>query len=94
MDPETKKLLEETHALAKENHRMLSAIRRDQWFNFFGKIIIWAIVLLLPIYLYHQYLAPIVAKIAPPGTTTGGLFGLPSSAELQKLIDSYKAKAQ
>ena len=93
MDPELKRLLEETHALARENHRILRAIRRDQWFGFVGKIIIWIIVLLLPLYLYQQYLQPIVSKFsATPGTTTSsGLFGLPTTAELQKLINSFKA---
>ena len=93
MYPELKRLLEETHALAKENHRMLRAIRRDQWFGLIGKIIIWIIVLLLPLYLYQQYLQPIVSKFsaAPGAATTSGLFGLPTTAELQKLINSFKA---
>ncbi|MDE2173117.1 MAG: hypothetical protein KGJ31_00740 [Patescibacteria group bacterium] len=92
MDPELKRLLEETHALAKDNHRMLRAIRRDQWFGLIGKIIIWIIVLLLPLYLYQQYLQPFVSKFtASPGTAApSGPFGLPTTAELQKLINSYK----
>lgn len=92
MDPEMRKLLEETHALAKDNHQMLRAIRRGQWLGFFGKIIVWAIVLALPFYLYQQYLQPLVAKFSPtPGTSAPESFGLPTSAELQKLIDSLKA---
>ena len=93
MDLELKRLLEETRALARENHRMLRAIRRDQWFGFVGKIIVWIIVLLLPLYLYQQYLQPIVSKFsATPGATApSGLFGLPTTAELQKLINSFKA---
>ncbi len=93
MDPELKQMIEETRALAKDNHRMLRAIRRDQWLGFVGRIIVWAIVLALPLYLYQQYLQPIVAKIsATPGEFTSGLLGFPTSAEVQKLINSFQAK--
>lgn len=92
MDPELKRLLEETHVLARENNRMLRAIRRDQWLGFFGRIIVWVIVLALPLYLYQQYLQPFVEKFsATSGTTTSGPFGFPTSVELQKLINSFKA---
>ena len=93
MDPELKQMIEETRALAKDNHRMLRAIRRDQWLGFVGRIIVWAIVLALPLYLYQQYLQPIVAKIsATPGEFTSGLFGFPTSADVQKLLDSFKGR--
>lgn len=94
MDPEIKKELEEIHALARDNHQMLRAIRRDQWLGFIGRIIVWAIVLALPLYLYQQYLQPIVSKFYPTTSTstssTSGPFGFPTSAEVQKLINSYK----
>ena len=92
MDTEMKRQLEEIHALAKDNHRMLKAIRRDQWFGFVGRVIIWAIVLLLPLYLYQQYLYPIVSKFPSASSATStGPFGLPTTADIQKLINSYKA---
>ena len=92
MDPELQKTLDEIHALAKDNHRMLRAIRRDQVLSFFGKIVIWVIVLALPLFLYQQYLEPIVSKFSvSPGTLDPGLFGLPSSADFQKMINSYQA---
>jgi hypothetical protein len=92
MDPEIRRLLEETKALTKDNHRMLRAIRRDQWFGFIAKIIIWAFVLALPIYLYRQYLEPIVSSFSTTtNTTTTGAFGLPTSADIEKLINSFKA---
>ena len=92
MDPEIKRLLEETKALAKDNHQMLRAIRRDQWLGFIGRIIVWVIVFALPLYLYQQYLQPFVSKFSSAtGVTTSGPFGFPTSAELQKLINSFKA---
>ena len=97
MDPEIKKELAEIHALAKDNHDMLRAIRRDQWISFVGKLIFWAVVLALPLYFYQQYLQPIVEKFyVPSGSASSSIpglpdvSGLPSSAELQKLINSYK----
>lgn len=91
MDPEIKKLVEETHALAKDTHRLVRAIRRDQWISFFGRIIIWAFVLLLPLYIYQQYLYPIISTFSASSTTPTGFLGLPSSVDVEKLINSYKA---
>ena len=92
MDPELKRMLDETHALAKDNHRMLRAIRRDQWFSFFARIIIWIIVLALPLYLYQQYVEPLVTKFSAVSgfATSSAPFNLPTTAEFQKLLDSYK----
>jgi Trk-type K+ transport system membrane component len=92
MDPESKQLIEQTHALVKDSHQMLRAIRRHQWYSFFGTIIVWIIVLALPLYLYQNYLQPFVSKFsATTGVTTSGPFGLPTSADLQKLLNSFKA---
>lgn len=92
MDPELRRLLEETRALAKDNHSMLRAIRRGQWLSFFGKIIFWAVLLLLPFYFYQQYIQPTIEKFSTaPATAASNILGLPSSADIQKLIDSYKA---
>ncbi|MFZ3043923.1 MAG: hypothetical protein WA058_02335 [Minisyncoccia bacterium] len=93
MDPELKRTLDEIHALAKDNHDMLRAIRRDQWLGFIGRVIVWIIVLILPLYLYQQYLQPFVVKFSSSaGLTTSGPFGFPTSAELQKLISSFQGK--
>jgi len=92
MDPEIKRQLEEIHALAKDNHQMLRAIRRHQWYGVIGSIIFWAVLIFAPLYLYQQYIQPFVAKFsATTGTTTSGPLGLPTSADLQKLINSFKA---
>ena len=91
LDPELKRALDEVRALTKDNHRMLRAIRRDQWLSFIGKIIIWLIILAVPFYLYQHYLRPIVSAITPSSTassTSGGFLGLPSSAQLKNLVHS------
>ena len=56
MDPELKRMFEETRALAKDNHRMLRAIRRDQWFSFIAKLLFWAAIILVPLYFLQPYL--------------------------------------
>jgi hypothetical protein len=92
MDPEIKRQLEEIHALSRDNHRMLRAIRRDQWLSFVGKIVFWVILLALPLYLYQQYIQPLVAQFqTTTGMITSGPFGIPTTADLQKLINLYKA---
>lgn len=91
MDPELKRQLEEIHALTKDNHQMLRAIRRHQWYGVIGTILFWVIMFAVPFYVYQQYLQPLVAKFAPTASTSpAGMFGLPSSTEVQKLINSYK----
>ena len=92
MDPEVKHQLEEVRTLTKDNNRILRAIRRDQWLGFIGKIIIWVIILALPFYLYQKYLEPVISKFSETaGMTASGPLGLPTSAELEKLINSFKA---
>ncbi|HUY05233.1 MAG TPA: hypothetical protein VMV62_00725 [Candidatus Paceibacterota bacterium] len=93
MDPELKKALDEIHALTKDNHDMLRAIRRDQWLGFIGRVIVWLIVLALPLYLYQQYLQPLVSKFSTTqGVSTSGLFGFPTAAEVQKILNSFQGK--
>ncbi|MDP2604186.1 MAG: hypothetical protein Q8S00_16575 [Deltaproteobacteria bacterium] len=89
MDPDLKRELTEIHALVKDNHDMLRAIRRHQWWSFITTVVFWLVVLVAPFYLYQQYVQPLVAKFSAPSATTGG-FSLPTSADVQKLINSFK----
>ena len=95
MDPELKRRLDEIHALARDNNRVLHSIRRDQWIGFIGKVVFWAVILGLPVYLYLSYIQPLISKYSVPGSNVStpllDFLGLPSSAELQKLINSYRA---
>ena len=92
MDPELKRMLDETRILAKDNNRMLHAIRRHQWYGFLTTIVFWLVIFVAPFYLYQLYVQPLVEKFsASPGDYSSGALGLPTSAELQKLIDSFKS---
>ena len=89
MDPELKRELDQIRALEKDNHDMLRAIRRGAILGFFGKVIIWLIVLALPFYLYQQYLTPLLEKFSvTPGQLTTDFLNLPSSIDVQKLLNS------
>jgi hypothetical protein len=92
MDPDIKRQLEEIHALAKDNHVMLRTIRREHWFGVIFKFVVWLAIIGVPLYYYQQYLQPLITKFqTTTGTPTSGPFGLPTTADLQKLINSFTA---
>ena len=96
MDSEIKEMLDEIHALEKDNHRMLRAIRRGQWFSFFTSVVFWLAMIAIPVYLYQQYLEPTIAKISAisgvSATTTSSFLGLSTFTEIGNLINSVKSK--
>lgn len=93
MDPESKHLLGEVHALAKDNHHLLRVIRRHQLIGAFWKFAVWLILLALAFFGYQQYLRPLAETFSSATQTTpSGLFGLPTSADIQKLINSFQRK--
>lgn len=94
MDPESKRLLEDTYALAKDNHRMLRNIRRGQWTSAIVSIIFWLAVIITPFYLYQQYVQPFLARLYPTSSTAAqsnsSSFNSTASADFQKLINYFK----
>jgi hypothetical protein len=92
MDPELRKELDELRVLVKDNHHMLRGLRQAQLLGFLGRIVIWLLVLLLPFFLYLRYVGPLLVGLyKAQGGTTSGPFGLPTSADIQKLLKSYNA---
>jgi hypothetical protein len=89
MDPELKREMNEIRILIKDNNRMLHAIRRGQWFGFFGKILLWTVIIVLPFLLYQHFLEPLLSQFSPNALGPQGLLGVSSSEEVKKLIDSY-----
>lgn len=78
MNPDDRKLLEDTYELARSNHRMLRAMRNEAFLGFLVHLLIWAAVFAISYWFYQQYLAQYL-----------GL--LPSFAEMQKLLQSYQS---
>ena len=66
--------------LAKENNRILHAMRFWGRVAFIAKVIIWTLVLVVPVILY-----PFIVSHLPVATGTP-LFGLPSSVQIQKAL--------
>ena len=59
MDPNVQKF-EEIHRLVKENNRMLHAMRRNAFFGGIIRLLIWAVALGIPVWLFFTYLFPIL----------------------------------
>ncbi len=75
MDPDIKRLLEEIRTLEKENHHILKALRRYQWYGFIWKILLWTSLIVIPIYFYQSFIAPVT----------------PSFLDFGNLLESYQA---
>jgi hypothetical protein len=93
MDPESKRLLEDTFVLAKDNHRLLRAIRRHQLLSAYGKLLIWLILLISAALAYQTYLSQYVDQLlreGPSAFSSGG-FDLSTTTLPGKLINSLKA---
>ena len=90
MDPELKQEIAQIHALVKDNHDMLRALRRHQWWSFITTVVFWLIVTIAPFYLYQQYVQPLVSRLSGIEETQKG-FQLPAFIDVEKLINSVKA---
>ena len=63
MDDLDRTQTEQILKLVKENNRMLHAMRRNAWLGGILKLIVWIALIVLPFYLYMQYLAPIMGSM-------------------------------
>jgi hypothetical protein len=81
-------LLEDNLELAEENNKILHSMQRTMRWSFWGKLLLWIIVLVLPFFV----LGPLVHSLLPisnGGTGSKTLFGLPSGDEIQNLLKAY-----
>ena len=53
-------MLRETYRLSKENNQMLHAMRRNAFWGGIIKFIIYAAFVIVPLWFYMQYLAPVM----------------------------------
>ncbi|OGG59874.1 hypothetical protein A2765_04810 [Candidatus Kaiserbacteria bacterium RIFCSPHIGHO2_01_FULL_56_24] len=86
--------LEEILRLTKENNRMLHKMRRSAFLGGLFKFIMWAAFIIIPLWLYMQYLAPVMQDMID---TMNKIQGTSASAQAQfgGLNDSLqKLKAQ
>ncbi len=91
MEPDLRTEFEELRALVRDNHRMLRRVRRHQILETFGHYALWVILILASAYAYMVYLRPLMQKFRTnPQAAAQGILGLPTSADLQNLINSNK----
>lgn len=87
-----RKMMQEQLAITKDNNNVLRAIRHHQWLGTVVTAAFWILLLIAPFYLYQHYIQPFTSKFVPAGSATStNPFGIPSSADIQKLINSFKA---
>ncbi len=63
MDDLDRSQTEQLLKLVKENNRMLHAMRRNAWLSGFFKLVTWGVLIILPLWLYMQYLAPVMGTM-------------------------------
>ena len=88
MDEELKRLLEENLEVTRENNDLLKKIRRDAMVGFAVKVVVYLVIFGVPLFLISSYLGPLLERTGSATSTT--LFGVPSPAEAQKLIEQYQ----
>lgn len=82
-------MLQETYRLAKENNKMLRAMRRNAFWGGILKIIIYAVLLLAPLWFYMQYLSPIVDQALKTMQQVQGT-GVKAEAQLNSFQEALK----
>lgn len=97
MDPEQRmaKLEERLDLLTEsveENNRLLASMARTLRWSFWGRLIIWVIVLALPFIVLGPFLKTIVPGLS--STKDSSMFGLPSGDQVKALLDSSRGSEQ
>ena len=71
--------LKQVHALVRENHEMLRAIRRDAWFHTIVHLVFWLAIVASSWYAYQKYLVPYLGSV-------------PTAAQFQQMLSQYRLK--
>jgi|SRR3989344_76945 len=87
-DPNVEKF-EEMYRMVKENNRMLHAMRRNAFLGGIIRLIIWAIVLGVPIWLFFTYLFPVMQSIMEAFEQVQGA-GTSAQLQLENFQDSLR----
>jgi hypothetical protein len=74
MNPEEKKILEDTYRLANENHRLLKKMRRGIFLSHLTRIIYWIILIVMALGLYY-YIQPYVNSFIDIFVQISNVFG-------------------
>jgi len=86
-------LLRETYRLTLENNKMLHRMRRNAFWGGLLKFIMYAAFLLVPVWLYMQYLAPVVDQMFKTAQQIQGT-GAQASAQFTDLQNAWQQFSQ
>lgn len=89
MDDLDRTQLEQILKLTKDNNRMLHAMRRNAWLSGFFRVVLWAAFIIIPFYLYMQYLAPVMQSAVETMQQVQGT-GAKAQAQFGELNDAMK----
>lgn len=89
MDDLDRTQVEQILRLVKDNNRMLHAMRRNAWLGGIFKLIVWAAIVIVPFWLYMQYLAPIVGSMMDTMEKLQGT-GAQAQAQFSDINDALK----
>ena len=56
-------MVQDTYRLARENNKMLRAMRRNAFIGGLFKLLFYAALIIAPLWLYRYYLMPIIARL-------------------------------
>ena len=93
MDDLDRTQLEQVLKLSKDNNRMLHAMRRNAFLGGIFKILLWAAFIIVPFWLYMQYLAPVMQSMLNTINQVQGT-GAKAQAQFSDLNDALKKLQQ
>lgn len=96
MDDLDRTELEQLLRLVKDNNRMLRAMRRDAFIGGIFKLLVWAAFIVIPLWFYLTYLAPVVNSAMSAMQQVQQVQGTTLNAtaqfgELTKALDNLKS---
>ncbi len=94
MDMNKDDMLEETYRLARDNNRMLHAMRRNAFLSGLVRVVFWAAIIAATVWSYMQFVNPILQSVAQTTSqlqSVGGSAGIQIS-HLQETLNSLKGK--
>lgn len=81
--------IEELLETVEDNNRLLRSIQRSMRWGFWGRLLVWIIVLALPFIVLGPFLKAVVPGLS--GTEKNSLFGLPSTDQVEGLLNAYRS---
>lgn len=96
MIPDREDLLQETYKIARDNNRMLHAMRRNAFLGGVLKIVIYSAFVIIPLWFFAKYVSPILnSAVSTLNQVQGGIdsttnAGAQVGAQFSGLLDQLK----